>query len=179
MTEQRTLPPEGAASIGSSGDATNIVQALFAAYNAADREGFTKLLASDATQTELPADLVYQGADEITANFWAYRSTFPNLQVTLADCFASGDRAVAQLVQHGTYEPSTYGRSAKTITWYVCHVIRLRDSKITEITTYADRLSMLHQLGALALSPEVLQSGGPGFLYQRVEPVVGGPWKKS
>jgi ketosteroid isomerase-like protein len=171
MIKQTTLPPVAAGTASESDDSTTVVRAFFAAYSALDRTGFMTLLASDAVQTEPATNSVYRGAIEIATNFWATRDTFPNVQATLTGCFASGDQAVAQLIHQGTYETASYGRSATLTTWYVCHVFRVRNSAVVEISTYIDRLSMLDQLSAPPALPAVRPSSGQGLVY--------GPWSEK
>jgi ketosteroid isomerase-like protein len=179
LTKRIGGPSVAAAPAGGNSNTTTVVRALFAAYSASNRKLFMTLLASDAVQTEASTSSVYRGAVEIATNFWASRATFPNVQVTLTGCFASGDQAVAQLIHQGAYETSAYGRSATLTTWYVCHVLRLRHSAIIEINTYTDRLSMLDQLSAPPASPAVHRTNGQGLVYEQVQPAVYGPWSEK
>jgi ketosteroid isomerase-like protein len=179
VTKQIVGPPVATAPAGGNSNITTVVRALFAAYSASNRKRFMTLLASDAVQTESATNLVYRGAIEIATNFWASRATFPNVQATLTGCFASGDQAVAQLVHQGTYETWAYGRSATLTTWYVCHVLRVRNSAIIEINTYTDRLSMLDQLSAPPASPAVHRTSGQGLVHEQVQPAVYGPWSEK
>lgn len=149
-----------------------VVQALLDRVNADDRAGFVTLLAADAVQVEPAAGLEFRGPSDIAANFWSYRSTFPDLHLTVTNMFACGHHAVAELILHGTYEPYTYGPSARAISWHGCLVMKVEGDRVSGIAMYADRLNMLDQLGALPLAPEASASNPHGFYYRRLEPVV-------
>ena len=154
------------------GSTEAIVLALLDRINADDRSGFMSLVAPDAVQVELAAELEFRGPSDIAANFWSYRSTFPDLRATVTNLFACGTHAVAELTLRGTYEPYTYGRGAKTISWSGCLVMEVEGDRVDRIALYADRLNMLDQLGALPLAPEASSSNPHGFFYRRLEPIV-------
>jgi ketosteroid isomerase-like protein len=168
----QTIPESDSGSGPRDHTSAGIVRALLDHLNAHDRQGFMSLLARDAMQTEPATGLEFRGPREIAANFWSYRSTFPDLQVTVTNLFACGKQAVAELTLRGTYEPYTYGQSARTISWRGCLVMEIEGEKVTSIALYADRLNMLDQLGALPLAPEAPTSDPHGFYYRRLEPVV-------
>jgi hypothetical protein len=172
MTELRTDAQTCTGGTSTGHDTTAIVRALLECVNADDRTGFMNLLAPHAVQVEPAAELEFRGPSDIATNFWSYRSTFPDLHCTVTNLFACDHRAVAELTLRGTYEPYTYGRSARAISWYGCLVMEVEGEKVARIALYADRLSMLDQLGALPMAPEAPAANPHGFCYRRLEPVV-------
>ena len=175
MTELGTDSQTCAGGTSTGHDATAIIRALLECLNADDRAGFMNLLAPHAVQVEPAEELEFRGPSDIAGNFWSYRSTFPDLHCTVTNLFARDDRAVAELTLRGTYEPYTYGRSARTILWYGCLGMKVKVDGVVNIAMYVDRLSMLNQLGALPLAPQASSSNPHGFSYPRVEPVVPAP----
>ena len=152
-----------------------IVRELLDHFNADDRSGFMDLLAPHAVQVEPAAELEFRGPGDIAANFWSYRNTFPDLHLTVTNLFACGHRAVAELTLRGTYEPYTYGRSARAISWYGCLVMEVEGDKVARIALYADRLTMLDQLDALPLTRAAPSANPHGFYYRRLDPVIPTP----
>jgi ketosteroid isomerase-like protein len=174
VTEPR-INPESDGSMHTERSSGAIVRALLDHLNTHDRQGFMSLLTPDAVQVEPAAELKFRGPSDITANFWSYRSTFPDLHVAVTNLFACGNHAVAELTLRGTYEPYTYGRRARAISWYGCLVMEIEGDKVARIALYADRLNMLDQLGALPLAPEAPSANPHGYYYRRLEPVVPAP----
>lgn len=158
--------------VGTSTEA--VVRTLLDHINADDRSGFMGLIAPDAVQVEPAADAEFRGPENIAANIWSYRNTFPDLHLAATNLFACGTHAVAELILRGTYEPFTYGDGARMISWYGCLVMDIEHEKISRIALYADRLNMLDQLGALPLAPETPSPRPHGFFYRRLEPLVHG-----
>ena len=76
---------------------------------------------------------------------------FPDIQVTIEDVIADGDKIVVRNVVTGTHEGDYRGLPAtgRTIAYDEMFVARFADDKIAEIWAVVDVFSQLQQLGAL------------------------------
>jgi len=82
------------------------------------------------------------------------RGAFPDLQYTIEDIFAEGDRVAVRLTGHGTHQ----GRwellplppTGRVVTWVEMHICRMADGKLAEHWPVVDQLGLLQQLGAVA-----------------------------
>ena len=134
-------------------DALAVAQAFLAALNRGDRAVAQALLAANVTSSQPLEDGVISGAEAVVADIWSYRNTFPDLQTTVTDGFAAGDRAAVRFTAAGTYEPYTYGSRAKRVTWRGCLIATAPAGKITEIDLFTDWLRPLEQLVGEGIVP--------------------------
>jgi predicted ester cyclase len=77
---------------------------------------------------------------------------FPDLQVTVEELLAEGDRVVARLTMAGTNTGDYRGLPAPTQQHFnseAIAILRVADGRVAEIRGTADRLGMLTQLGIL------------------------------
>lgn len=76
---------------------------------------------------------------------------FPDVQVTIEDLLADGDRVVERTTARGTQTGEFNGIPAtgKAVTWTEIHIYRLEDGKIAELWSEIDFLGLLTQLGAI------------------------------
>lgn len=134
-------------------DALAIARRLLDALSRGDRAGIQALLAENVTEREPLEQEVITGPEAVAASMWSYRNSFPDLRIEVIDGFASGDRAAVQFTAAGTYEPYTYGASARQLTWRGCTIVRAEAGKIVQADTYVDWLEPVQQLGELAYAP--------------------------
>ncbi len=80
-------------------------------------------------------------------------TTFPDLEFTIEDIFAEGDKVALRLTMRGTHRgtemPMLAGvePTGKQVVWSHIHLFRLEDGKIMEHWATRDDLSMMRQLG--------------------------------
>ncbi len=81
------------------------------------------------------------------------RSAFPDLDNTIEDTFASGDRVVQRWTASGTHKGELFGTPAtgREVTFPGVTIYKVEDGKIQTDWTVADLLGMMQQLG---LAPE-------------------------
>ena len=79
------------------------------------------------------------------------RTAFPDLQFTLEQELADGDKVVHYVTTHGTHKGEFMGISPtqKKVTWTQLHIVRLADGKVVEHWGVIDQLGLLQQLGAI------------------------------
>ncbi len=75
---------------------------------------------------------------------------FPDLQVSVEDLTADGDRVWARLLARGTHEGNGFGEATgRTIVIDIMDVCRFRDGLIAEHWGVPDRFGQMQQLGLL------------------------------
>jgi predicted ester cyclase len=88
-----------------------------------------------------------EGAKQFAAT---YRQAFPNLQTTIADMVAEGDKVVVRFRGRGTHQGDTeaFGPpTGKRMEITGITIKRLSEGKIVEAWTNFDALGMMQQLG--------------------------------
>jgi steroid delta-isomerase-like uncharacterized protein len=96
-----------------------------------------------------------EGAKEEVA---AYINAFPDMQVSVDDLFAEGDRVVVRGTLRATHNGEFAGipPTGKSVNIVAIQTFRLVDGKIAEAWLSIDRLGMLQQLGVMpGASPAV------------------------
>jgi predicted ester cyclase len=81
---------------------------------------------------------------------------FPDLRVTTQELLAEGDQVVARFTLSGTNTGDYRGLPAPIQQHFESEaiaILRIADGRVTEFQGTADRLSMLTQLGILAVEP--------------------------
>ena len=80
-----------------------------------------------------------------------YKSAFPDLEVTIDDVVAEGDKVAARFSSTGTHQGELMGiaPTGKEATVTGITISRLRNGKVVEEWTNWDTLGMLVQLGAV------------------------------
>jgi predicted ester cyclase len=78
-------------------------------------------------------------------------SAFPDLQGTIEDLFAEGDRVAVRLVWRGTNSGSFNGMQPthKQVAFGTTNIFRLVDGKIAENWPQVDMMGLMQQLGAI------------------------------
>lgn len=84
-----------------------------------------------------------------------FRAAFPDVQVTVDELIAEGDRVVVIWTATGTHGGPFSGiaPTGKPVTGTNVSVLRPRDGRITEYRVFRDRLDALRQLGATITLP--------------------------
>jgi uncharacterized protein len=124
-----------------------IVQAFYDAGNRGDTEGFLGLLAKDISWTNIGSmkfSGTYVGKDELTARLIGplFGQLKDGITATIHNMIAEGDFVVVQLTgQAETKEGRPYNNT-------YCHVFRIRDGEIVEVTEYLDTELVTSVFGA-------------------------------
>jgi uncharacterized protein len=114
-----------------------IVQAFYDAANHGDTEGFLGQLAEDVTWTNIGSTKysgTYVGKNDLVAKLVAplFGQLKAGIASTIHNMIAEGDFVVVQLsCQSETKDGRPYNNT-------YCHVFRIRDGKIGEVTEYFD-----------------------------------------
>ncbi|MDX6397487.1 MAG: hypothetical protein QOJ43_895 [Gaiellaceae bacterium] len=97
----------------------------------------------------MPGPMV--GIDAVKAAVAGYRTGFPDLQITIDEQVAEGDRVVTRWSARGTHGGDLMGMPAtgKQATVTGMTIDRLENGRIVETRTNWDTLGMLQQLGTV------------------------------
>ena len=98
-----------------------------------------------------------RGVEGLKQTIARQRAAFPDLQVTIEDLIAEGDKVVIRRTIRGTHKGEFQGIAPtdKQTALASIAIFRIDDGKIKEIWQVNDRLSLLEQIGAI---PEPAQS---------------------
>ena len=96
-----------------------------------------------------------QGARDYAAAGFA---AFPDLQWTVEDQLAEGDKVMTRLTQRGTHRGAFMGiaPTGKHVTMTGINICRIEEGKIAEMWQNLDTLGLMQQLGAI---PQMAQTG--------------------
>lgn len=91
------------------------------------------------------------GIEGVKELFRRLGSAFPDLQVTVEDQIAEGDKVVNRVIFRGTHSGDFQGTPAtgKQIGTQVIDIMRIKDGKIVERWGQGDDLGMMQQLGMI------------------------------
>lgn len=94
------------------------------------------------------------GCEEIKQVITRFRSAFPDVNLTIEDLIAEGDKVVWRWLCRGTHRGEFMGiaPTGKQATWTGIVISRFEDSKMVEGWEDWDALGMMQQLGVVTLS---------------------------
>jgi steroid delta-isomerase-like uncharacterized protein len=100
-------------------------------------------------RTPLPIEAT--GAERLKEVFGRLHRAFPDLEVTVEDVIAEGDKVVARNTVRGTHLGEYMGLppTGKSITYNEIFVFRFAGGRIAETWGVVDVLSQMRQLGAI------------------------------
>lgn len=83
--------------------------------------------------------------------FGAFKAAFPDLQATVHDQVAEGDKVVTRKTLAGTHQGEFMGIPAtdRPLSLDVIDILRVVDGKITDHWTVVNQMSLLQQLGVI------------------------------
>jgi predicted ester cyclase len=86
----------------------------------------------------------------------AARTSFPDMQGTVEDVIAEGDRVAARMTWHGTHRGDFLGigPTEERVSFSAFHLVRFSGQRAVEWWGTADLLGALQQLGGSISGPE-------------------------
>jgi len=93
----------------------------------------------------------YLGGSETVDHVQQFLTAFPDVQVTIDDLIAEGDKVVARLSVNGTNTGPFAGKpaSGNKIKFQSIRIFRIADNKIVETWAMQDRLGLMEQVGLM------------------------------
>lgn len=94
-----------------------------------------------------------RGRDQLKVFFNAYRKGLPDLNVSIDDLVASGDKVVISMTLNGTHTGDLMGIPAtgKPLSVHGMVISRIEDGRIIEEWEILDMLGLVQQLGVVSL----------------------------
>jgi steroid delta-isomerase-like uncharacterized protein len=107
----------------------------------------------------MPEPLDREGWQHVATLF---RTAFPDLQLTIEDIIAEGNRVALRFTERGTHQGDFQGLAptGKQVTLTGTVFFRLEDGKLVEDRPLFDRLELLQQLGAMPTPAHAPREGG-------------------
>jgi steroid delta-isomerase-like uncharacterized protein len=131
-----------------------LIKRHFDAFNAGDLEAFAATFTEDSiNHAAIPQAQGRQGARTIATKL---RAAFPDMQMSVDDAIAEGDRVVCRLTVTGTHEGALdfvklkLPATGKRIRTTHIHVFRIASGAIAERWAERDDVAMLRQLGVMS-----------------------------
>jgi predicted ester cyclase len=118
-------------------------------FNAGSLEMLDALVAPDFVDHALPED-VPPNRDGLKSMIAAFRQAFPDLEYTIEDQVAEGDKLAQRLVGRGTLKGEFMGMAptGRTAVWQEMHIHRFdTNGLLVEHWDITDSMGMLVQLG--------------------------------
>lgn len=99
----------------------------------------------------LPDPRLPAGKDGLKLIGQAITAGFPDVQVTVEDLLADGDKVIERTTARATHTGEFNGipPTGKPVTWTEIHIYRMEDGQIAELWSEVDLLGLLVQLGAV------------------------------
>ena len=138
----------------STDDNKALVQRFFEeVINQKNVAALDQFVAPNAVNHTVPSGLP-QGPSQFLS---MHLSAFPDVQATVEDLLADGDKVVARVSYHGTHQGAfrAIASTGKPVTVMGINIFRIVNGKMVEHWGLADRIGALQQLG-------VVPAGGPG-----------------
>jgi steroid delta-isomerase-like uncharacterized protein len=128
----------------------SIVRKFYESLSSGDLDLADKVVASDyVNHNAIPGQpLGLQGFKEAISSLL---TTFPDLQFTIEDQIAEGDKVATRYTVSGTHQGEFLGVAAtgKPVSWSALVIQRVAGGKVQESWLQWDRLGLMQQLGAV------------------------------
>jgi steroid delta-isomerase-like uncharacterized protein len=117
-------------------------------FNNKNTDGLDAFLFPTIIDRSIPPD-VPGGIEGVRQTIAMLLTAFPDLNLTLEDIIAEGDRVVVRWTMRGTHQGASLGMppTGKQFTMPGISLARLDSGKVVEAWVVQDQLSMLQQLG--------------------------------
>jgi steroid delta-isomerase-like uncharacterized protein len=136
-----------------------VARAVLDAFSGGDLDSLDDVVAADAVDHDPYNPYREEGLEGLKKVIGMYRSAFPDLQISVEDQIAEGDKVVTRWVGTGTHQGELMGAAptGKTTVVGGIGIDRVENGKVVEAWGYWDALGMMQQLG-LAGEPAAAQA---------------------
>lgn len=110
-----------------------------------------EFLAKDVVEHGVPQIQGLNGRDSLKAIIGGVRNALPDVQLTLHEVIAEGDKVVTHWTMKATHQGELMGVPAtgKQLTNTGTTIYQLAGARIVEIRNFADNLGLMQQLGVI------------------------------
>jgi steroid delta-isomerase-like uncharacterized protein len=134
---------------------TEIVRALYDAFNTGDLDGAAALVSDDFELTDIAAGQTLSGRDGCRRWLGMFRTALPDATAELVTVVAEGPRVATEHVGRGTHRGPLVGpggtipATGRTIELRLAELFHVHEGRITSLHAYYDSASLMRQLGLL------------------------------
>ena len=127
-----------------------IARRFYDLFNTGNLDGLAEIVTADVMDHN-PAPGQAAGFAGLKQVLGMFRAGFPDLQVTVEDVLAEGDKCLLRLRARGTHNGAFLGipPTGKPVDFPAMDLYRLADGKIVEAWHLEDLLTMMMQVGAI------------------------------
>ena len=127
-----------------------IARRFYEVFNAGNLDGLGEIVAADVVDHN-PAPGQGPGLAGLQQVLGMFRTGFPDMQVTVEDLVAEGDRVLVRNRAQGTHNGAFLGipPTGKPVDFAAMDLYRMADGKIVEAWHLEDLLTMMMQVGAM------------------------------
>jgi steroid delta-isomerase-like uncharacterized protein len=117
-------------------------------WNQQRRDLFEEFIAENVVHHGIPASPRLEGMKQ---GYDMSLKASPDIQLTIEDAIAEGDKVVARWTGRGTHQGELLGipGTGKQVTQSGVSIYRLADARIVELWFMADNMSLMQQLGVV------------------------------
>jgi steroid delta-isomerase-like uncharacterized protein len=128
-----------------------IIQSVEEALNRGDWDAVDRLFAASYVDHDPSRAGLPPGPEGVKQAWSMFRAAFPDLQVTIEDMIAEGDKVAVRGVVRGTHQGELMGipPTGKQVTATLIDVNRIESGKLVERWAEQDNLGMMQQLGVI------------------------------
>jgi steroid delta-isomerase-like uncharacterized protein len=121
-------------------------------FNAGNFDAVDEIVAPNYVHHDPTTQEFGSGMEGLKRLIGYYRDAFPDIEITLDDQFAAGDRVVDRWTGRGTHHGELMGIPAtgRPVTATGISIHRIADGRIAETWNQYDAAGMLRQLGAIS-----------------------------
>ena len=128
-----------------------VARAVFDVFNGADPAELDDVVAPDAVDHDPYNPFREEGREGLKKVIAMYREAFPDLEFTIEDQIAEGERVVTRWTARGTHTGDLWGipGTGKEVTVTGTSIDRIKDDRIVESWSNWDALGLMQQLGVV------------------------------
>jgi steroid delta-isomerase-like uncharacterized protein len=128
-----------------------LVQRAADAFNQGDMAAVDQLFAPDYVDHDRSRAGLPPGPEGIKLAWGMFRAAFPDLQITIEEMIAEGDKVAVRAVGRGTHQGELMGipPTGRSVTVALMDINRIADGQLVERWGETDMLGMLQQLGVI------------------------------
>lgn len=126
-------------------------RAFFDAWNTGDLDTLDELVAADAVDHDPYNPFASEGLEGLKKTIAMYREAFPDINMSVEDQIAEGDKVVTRWSATGTHQGEIMGFAAthNSNTTTGIGIDRFEDGKVVEAWNNWDTLGMMQSIGAV------------------------------
>jgi steroid delta-isomerase-like uncharacterized protein len=125
-----------------------VARAIFDAFNSGDLDSLDDVVAPHSVDHDPYNPFREEGREGLKKVIGMYRQAFPDLQITVDDQIAEGDKVVTRWTATGTHQGELMGSpgTGKTTVVSGIGIDRIDNGQVVEAWGYWDALGMMQQL---------------------------------